>query len=73
MTENIYKPYKKINVMNNKVLYEKLNKIKLFNFNFDLKNLRYNYRWSITEAIFGEIDLNIFYDMEYIIGLRHYY
>lgn len=73
MTENIYKPYKKINVMINKVLYEKLNKIKLFNFNFDLKNLRYNYRWSITEAIFGEIDLNIFYDMEYIIGLRHYY
>lgn len=73
MTENIYKPYKKINVMINKVLYEKLNNFNLFNFNFDLLNLRYNYRWSITEAIFGEIDLNIFYDMEYIIGLRHYY
>lgn len=73
MTENIYKPYKKINVMINKVLYEKLNNFNLFNFNFDLLNLRYNYRLSITEAIFGEIDLNIFYDMEYIIGLRHYY
>ena len=61
--------------MINKMLYEKLNKLKLFNFNFDLNllNLRYNYRWSITEAIFGDIDLNIFYDMEYIIGLRHYY
>lgn len=73
MTENIYIPYKKINVMINKVLYEKLNNFNLFNFNFDLLNLRYNYRLSITEAIFGEIDLNIFYDMEYIIGLRHYY
>jgi hypothetical protein len=53
--------------MNNKIIYEEIIKLKS-NFNLKLYNFMF-----VNEAIFGDMELNVFYEMEHIIGLRHYY